>query len=68
MTYTFESLFSAQLHDFVRQKNAVGFSYDESMRLLRDFDRFCHERFPDESSLHGLFGKAPRVTTPFAID
>ena len=51
MIYTFKSLFSARLYDFVRQKNTLGFSYNESIRLLRDFDRFCYEHFTNESNL-----------------
>ncbi|HVI41227.1 MAG TPA: tyrosine-type recombinase/integrase, partial [Anaerovoracaceae bacterium] len=51
MTYTFESLFDKRLCGFVQQKNAVGFPYNESLRLLRDFDRFCLDRFPSETAL-----------------
>lgn len=51
MTYTFESLFADRLNAFVEQKHAVGFSYDESMRLLRDFDRFCLNQYPAETTL-----------------
>lgn len=51
MTYTFESLFAKRLHGFIQQKNAVGFPYDESSRLLSDFDRFCLEKFPAETIL-----------------
>ena len=51
MTYTYESLFAERIHRFVRQKNAVGFPYDESMRLLRDFDHFCFNRFRVETTL-----------------
>ncbi|EBP4342176.1 tyrosine-type recombinase/integrase [Salmonella enterica] len=51
MTYTYISLFAGRMHRFVQQKNAVGFPYHESMRLLRDFDRFCFDRFPTETAL-----------------
>lgn len=47
MIYTFESHFSAKIEDFIAQKNALGFGYQESSRLLRDFDRFCLAHFPD---------------------
>ena len=46
MTYTFESCFAARIEDFIAQKNALGFGYLESSRLLRDFDRFCMTHFP----------------------
>lgn len=57
MTYTFESCFAARIEDFIAQKNALGFGYLESSRLLRDFDRFCmtHSRFP------GLVGKCAEM-------
>lgn len=48
MTYTFESCFAARIEDFIAQKNALGFGYLESSRLLRDFDRFCMTHFPEE--------------------
>ena len=51
MTYTFESCFAARIEDFIAQKNALGFGYLESSRLLRDFDRFCLAHFPKEHSL-----------------
>jgi integrase len=51
VTYTFESLFAKRLRGFVQQKNAVGFPYHESSRLLLDFDRFCLDRFPSETAL-----------------
>lgn len=51
MVYTFESHFAAQIENFIAQKNALGFSYLESSRLLRDFDRFCLTYFPDEDWL-----------------
>ena len=51
MVYTFESHFAAQIENFIAQKNALGFSYLESSRLLRDFDRFCLTYFPEENLL-----------------
>ena len=51
MTYTFKSLFAERLRGFVEQKNAVGFPYAESSRILRDFDEFCSNRYPFETAL-----------------
>lgn len=51
MNYTFESLFAQRLYEFIQQKNAVGFPYAESTRLLSEFDRFCLEQFPNEATL-----------------
>jgi integrase/recombinase XerD len=39
MIYTFESRFAGRIEDFIAQKNALGFPYTDSSRLLRDFDR-----------------------------
>lgn len=51
MIYTFESNFAERIEDFIAQKNALGFPYTESSRLLRDFDRFCLTAFPKETQL-----------------
>ncbi|MFY0387920.1 tyrosine-type recombinase/integrase [Hominicoprocola fusiformis] len=51
MIYTFESHFAARIEAFISQKNALGFGYLESSRILRDFDRFCLTQFPDEDFL-----------------
>ena len=53
MTYTFESCFAARIEDFIAQKNALGFGYLESSRLLRDFDRFCMTHFLKKTSDRG---------------
>ena len=51
MIYTFKSRFATRIQEFIAQKNALGFGYPESSRLLRDFDRFCLTYFPDVDSL-----------------
>lgn len=51
MIYTFESSFAGRIEDFIEQKKALGFSYIESSRLLRDFDRLCLSVFPEETQL-----------------
>lgn len=51
MIYTFKSRFATRIQEFIAQKNALGFGYLESSRLLRDFDRFCLTYFPDVDSL-----------------
>lgn len=51
MTYTFESRFADRIGEFIAQKNALGFTYLESSRILRDFDRFCLRQFPEETYL-----------------
>ena len=51
MIYTFKSRFATRIQEFIAQKNALGFGYLESSRLLRDFDRFCLTYFPYADSL-----------------
>lgn len=51
MTYAYCSLFAERLLAFIHQKNALGFPYIESARLLYEFDRFCNERYPCEATL-----------------
>ena len=51
MNYTFEGQFAERIYKFVEQKNAVGYQYVESSRILRDFDKFCTDMFPAEASL-----------------
>lgn len=51
MMYTFKSCFASQIEDFIAQKNALGFGYLESSRLLRDFDRFCLTHFQEGNTL-----------------
>lgn len=51
MNYTFESLFASRIEDFIAQKNSIGYPYEESSRLLYNFDCFCKNNFPAESTL-----------------
>ena len=51
MTPLFNGNFSEKLTRFVAEKNSLGFSYEESCRILSHFDRFCAENFPDENML-----------------
>ncbi|MFQ9197766.1 MAG: hypothetical protein ACLR30_12405 [[Clostridium] leptum] len=52
MNYTFESLLPSACTIYTA-KNAVGFPYAESTRLLSEFDRFCLEQFPNEALNQG---------------
>ena len=52
MMYTFKSCFASQIEDFIAQKNALGFGYLESSRLLRDFDRFCLTHYEQKSIMY----------------
>lgn len=47
----YNSNFSAQIKALVSQKHALGYPYEESERILADFDRFCQNQFPMEHIL-----------------
>lgn len=51
MTYDFNSNFSSRLCAFIEQKNALGYPYYESIRILRKFDDFCFTHYPNMSEL-----------------
>lgn len=51
MSYVFYSGFADQLEQFIAQKNALGYSYEETSRILHKFDMFCLENFPGEKTL-----------------
>lgn len=51
MNYTFYSHFSVRLKSFIAQKNALGYTYYESSRILRNFDLFCLKHYPQETKL-----------------
>jgi len=51
MIRTFESNFSARIVEFIQQKRTLGFPYIGSEEILQSFDKFCMERFPNETSL-----------------
>jgi integrase len=47
----FESQFAEHIQRFIQQKNALGFPYAESIRILSNFDKFCLVKFPAETVL-----------------
>ncbi|MCZ8510888.1 hypothetical protein O9H85_00220 [Paenibacillus filicis] len=51
MSGMFSSNFKRQLEDFIQQKRAVGFPYEECQKRLKAFDRFCMEHYPQERQL-----------------
>ena len=51
MKFVFSSNFKKNIEDFIEQKNAAGFPYDESQRSLKEFDRLCQEHYPQETQL-----------------
>jgi len=51
MTRIFSSNFATHIQCFVEQKNALGFPYEESIRILFNFDKFCSAKYPRETVL-----------------
>jgi integrase len=51
MTYFYESKFAERIQGFIAQKRAIGYSYNDYEKTMNNFDRFCRERFPEETCL-----------------
>lgn len=47
----YKSHFSEHIEALVQQKHALGYPYEESKRILADFDHFCMNCFPEEHIL-----------------
>lgn len=58
MRCSLNSHFADRIVDFVEYKHDLGHSYKESCRLLRKFDAFCCEKFPEKTSLDREVGFA----------
>lgn len=51
MNKKFISLFAEKLDAFIKQKQALGYTYEDSIRILHNFDKMCHKKFPDSKKL-----------------
>lgn len=49
--YTYQSRFGHLIEQFIEQKQAVGYPYHSSSRILYHFDKFITEEFPSETRL-----------------
>jgi integrase len=47
----YQSNFKEYLVGFVEEKKALGFKYDVQVSWLKDFDKFCLEKYPSETTL-----------------
>lgn len=47
----FHSKLSPYLVGFVKQKRALGYKYEEQLRILKHFDSLCAEQFSDECTV-----------------
>ena len=51
MSYTFTSAFAPYICGLIEKKQALGYDYHGSARILRSFDEFCRKQFPNETHL-----------------
>lgn len=51
MSYSYFGNFKTYIEELIEQKQLLGYPYQTSSRILRDFDLFCIHRFPDESTI-----------------
>lgn len=51
MNYDFKSVLSPYIQSLIEKKRAYGYDYRESERILRCFDEFCTDSFPEEDGL-----------------
>ncbi|MEN6320745.1 MAG: tyrosine-type recombinase/integrase [Syntrophaceae bacterium] len=51
MSYSYFGNFKAYIEGLIEQKQLLGYPYQTSSRILRDFDSYCIQRFPDESTI-----------------
>jgi site-specific recombinase XerD len=51
MSHDFQSGFATQLCEFVEQKKAVGFLYEQEAKHLTNFDKLCCEHVPEATEL-----------------
>lgn len=58
VNHVYSSNFSAHIKALIQQKHALGYLYEESERILADFDRFCLSHFPEEHILTKELGLA----------
>ena len=58
MKYTFSSNLKQHIEGIIEQKNALGFPYIASERVLKNFDDFCLANFSEEQHLTKEIGQA----------
>lgn len=51
MSEIFSSKLAPYMTGLIEQKRALGYKYNEQVKLLKKFDVFCLERFPNESTV-----------------
>jgi integrase/recombinase XerD len=56
--YAFNSLIGSFIEDFIRLKQASGYPYNSSTRILHHFDIFVADKFPEEKTITREIGTA----------
>lgn len=51
MKRTFTGNFKIQIEGLIKEKQALGFLYIDNQNILANFDRFCIENYPNETTL-----------------
>jgi integrase/recombinase XerD len=51
MSYSYYGNFKIYIEGLIEQKQLLGYPYRTSSRILRNFDAYCSEKFPDESTI-----------------
>lgn len=51
MNRVFRSNLREYITGFIEQKHALGFPYLDSERIIANFDRFCAEKYPNETTI-----------------
>jgi len=51
MSYFYYSNFKVYIEDLIQQKQRVGYPYQTSARILRHFDEYCMEQFPEATTI-----------------
>jgi len=52
ITMEYSSAFSVQIIGLIEQKRSLGYKYQAEAAILRRFDLFCRERYPQEKTLN----------------
>jgi len=56
MKYELFSNFAEDIYNFVEYKNSLGFTYEESTRIMWNFDTFCRSHFSEKHELDRVIG------------
>jgi len=61
---SFHSKLASYIEGLIAQKQSLGYSFSYGIRVLRQFDLFCHERFPEEITITRAMGLEWAIRLP----